>query len=278
MTILVLASVSDLTAIRVAAALQRRRGAMGVQLRTPQELALAPLWEHRVDDSGVETRIGLHDETQLPNPRVIFNRVQQLESWPLQQAQSQDRDYGQAEVWALLLSWLTGASCPVVNRPSPSGLAGNIMRPLVWRRLAQRAGLSSVGLFVTTSTRRFPLPHGVRFRSDLSWQEPYFRARSPLNQFCWASEAPGAENVVVHVVGGRAFGDVTPAALSACVRLAELAQAELLQVELVRSSMSALGVAFQSANTCPCTEDGGVIAAIADFLEELAPAQRLESA
>jgi hypothetical protein len=52
-----------------------------------------------------------------------------------------DRSYVAAEMTAFLLSWLSSLACPVVNRPSPLGLAGPNLRPETWIALACRQGI-----------------------------------------------------------------------------------------------------------------------------------------
>ena len=269
MAFLVLASPSDQTAIRVAALLKRRHGCDQIQLRTPAEITLAPHWKHRVADAGTRTCIELHDGTELSGPVVVFNRLQHLDTVPQRFGSVEDRDYAQAELSALVLSWLSGAGRAVINRPSALGLAGGIRRPLVWQRLAQRAGLSTVPLHVTTSTRRFPIPSGFEFRAELTWQDPYFHARSPRNQFCWSSDT-ATETVAVCVVGGHAFGNVPRTVLDGCLRLAELTDLDLLQLDFARSERAAQGFAFLAANSCPHVIADDVIAAIANHLDQVA--------
>lgn len=47
-----------------------------------------------------------------------------------------DRSYVASEMSAFLLGWLSSLPCPVVNRPSPLGLAGPNLRPEGWMALA----------------------------------------------------------------------------------------------------------------------------------------------
>lgn len=52
-----------------------------------------------------------------------------------------DRAYVAQEMTAFLLAWLSELECPVVNRPSPTGLWGPHLAPERWVRLAVDAGL-----------------------------------------------------------------------------------------------------------------------------------------
>ena len=83
-------------------------------------------------------------------------------------AATADRDYARMEMFALLLSWLANPGCPVINRPAPNALAGSAYRPPMWHRLAQIAGLTTVSLVATSSTRRFPVDRTAARRADIT--------------------------------------------------------------------------------------------------------------
>lgn len=51
-----------------------------------------------------------------------------------------DRSYGAAELNAFLVCWLSALPCPVLNRPSPTSLAGPGWSQLHWRLAAGRVG------------------------------------------------------------------------------------------------------------------------------------------
>lgn len=53
----------------------------------------------------------------------------------------QDRAYVASEMTAFLTSWLSGLKCPVLNRPTPTCLAGPPWRRERWLHLAARAGI-----------------------------------------------------------------------------------------------------------------------------------------
>src|SRR5213596_579313 len=93
------------------------------------------------------------------------------------------------ELFALLLSWLNNAGCPVINAASASSLAGSPHPPMVWQHLASRAGLMTPQLLATTSTRRFPPSPGAIPRPDLVTQADISQSdQIGLNRFGWFSE------------------------------------------------------------------------------------------
>jgi hypothetical protein len=107
-----------------------------------------------------------------------------------------DRPYVAAEMTAFLLAWLSGLPCPVVNRPSPLGLAGPNLRPESWMALASRAGIP------------------VR---------PVRRDRHGYD----IPEASGTRDEVT-VVGTRALGGTSARVRKRAVRLARRAGAEMM--------------------------------------------------
>ena len=105
-----------------------------------------------------------------------------------------DRDYVAAEMTAFLLAWSAALPCPVVNRPSPEGLAGPC-----WRRERWLVEASRTGLRIRPFTRVVPHTH---------------------------IESAAAAEVVV--VGGEAVGSTHPTLEKQTVRLAQRVGAGLL--------------------------------------------------
>jgi hypothetical protein len=267
MTFLVLASAADQTAVNVATLLRRRHGGHRVDVRTPDEIVLAPLWEHRVDDARVRTHVRMHDQGTLGKPSVVFNRISQLGAFPLQQSTAAEREYAYAEMAALLLSWLSGLECPVINRPSPTGLAGCINRPLVWQKLAKEAGLRAANVFITTSTRRFPVPSQLQRVPQLSFQAPHASQIVRINQFGWYSDSAESNGDSIFVVGGEAIGNGSPSTLAGARQLAKLSGLDVMEVCFSTGAGAPDGPSFIGANACPQVTDPMIVAAIADLLE-----------
>ncbi|MBN3817314.1 hypothetical protein G3N57_12145 [Paraburkholderia sp. Se-20369] len=238
-----------------------------MQVRTPDEIVLAPMWEHRVDDTGVCTHVRMHDHGTLGEPAVIFNRIVQLEGFPLQRSVTEDRDYAHAEMAALLLSWLAGVQCPVINRPSPVGLAGSVNRPLVWQKLAQKAGLRTTHAFVTTSTRRFPAPLRLKCVPQPGPQAVHASQFVRLNQFGWFADSTDTSSDSVFVVGGRVIGNVSPSILAGALRLATMSGLDVLELHFSKNTDASDSPSFVGADACPVSTDPMIVAAIADLLK-----------
>jgi hypothetical protein len=142
-----------------------------------------------------------------------------------------DRAYVAAEMTAFLLSWLSELKCPVLNRPTPTCLAGPYWRPERWAREAARSGIP------------------VR---------PVHRRFAP-------GEPPPAEGTMsgsstVTVVGDRCLGAVEEAQAFQARRLADLAGIDLL-------SVSFHGADFLRADIWVDLAADGVADAIFGFLE-----------
>ena len=267
---LVLAHPTDETAIAVASMLRQRHGEFAVELRSPEELLRASHWDHRVSAAGVKTEIRMADGSLLAGngPSVIFNRIGFVDPPQFLTAAPVDRDYARMEMFALILSWLTSPGCPVVNRPAPNALAGGVYRPTMWFRLAQIAGLPTIGLMATSSTRRFPANRTAIRRPDLAQVGAYEASgRSRPNDFSWFSAPIDTNRVSFLAVGGRVPGDAPAALAEPCHRLAQLADTDVLRIDFVASADSPCGWVFAGADSCPHIAEPRSLLRVVSLLE-----------
>lgn len=197
MTFAVIGHPGDRVAVEIAAAIERRLGPGSVTLAWAEELMLA-VWRHRVGGS-VTTEIVLRDGRALRSDALggVFCRLTYAPTPLFTRSTERDRQYAAAEGYALLLSWLAGLPCPVVNRPGPLGLSGPQLTPVQWLALAGRCGLR---------TRRTRLAaHGD------AWREPL-----------------GGPPHEVHVVGHRVLGAVSESIAGPCLQVARQAGCAVL--------------------------------------------------
>jgi hypothetical protein len=115
----------------------------------------------------------------------------------------EDRAYVAAEMTAFLVSWLSGLTCPVLNRPTPTCLAGPGWRPEQWVHAAARMGIPIR-----------PIRRSIILTTD------------PLREDAVADLRPAT----VTVVGERCFGDVDNALTGHARRLAAAVGVSLLTV------------------------------------------------
>lgn len=99
-----------------------------------QSTVTAPLvLRHRVGVGGTSTVLQLATGLEIDSREVrgVLNRTTMLGTDHLARVDPVDREYSLAETYAVFLSWLSGLTCPVVNRPTPTGTAGPLVHPSV---------------------------------------------------------------------------------------------------------------------------------------------------
>jgi hypothetical protein len=72
---------------------------------------------------------------------AVLNRLSFVPWAWLRQIGGPDRDYAAQEMQAFYLSWLHALPEPMLNRPTPQGLCGNMRHPSAWTALAANVGL-----------------------------------------------------------------------------------------------------------------------------------------
>lgn len=236
---LVLCPIHDRSAVRVYCALRKRLGTDAVELVSGEELALAPRWSHALDSGSVGTELTLADGRQIESDRVgvVFQRIQQLDMPQFEGSKPDDREYAVTEMQALLLSWLAGLSCPVVNRAGPRGLCGADRSRLEWMKLAAAAGLPTRGFELVSEARRFRRPefvphlavnNGTGADDPPPILRPELLGRAPVQ---YLEPVNGPQRRVL-VAGGRCLGLPPGASAEACARLADLSGDHLLEIHL----------------------------------------------
>lgn len=227
MRFLILSSLGDATTAHVAARLRRCHQPAAVRLVSAEELIYAPRWTHRLFDGPGQNVISLHDGTVIRSDsvEVVFNRLGPFSMPHFGAGPAADHDYALMEMSALLLSWLSSFSCPVINRPAPQGLAGPPRSWFGWTQLAGEVGLS------TTPAR-------------LEWRMGAEGASAP-------AAFPDGVPFSVLVAGGRVVGDCHSELAGRCVALAKAASVELLRLSFVRSAIGPRACFFSGADPSP---------------------------
>src|SRR5262249_50600803 len=123
----------------------------------------------------------------------------------------------------------------------------------------------------TSSTRRFPAHPTAARRPDLAPGGASAGEGLPRpNDFSWFSEPVGSSNLSLLTIGGS-IPKNAPASLRApCYRLAQLADADVLSIDLVVSATSPSGWAFAGANSCPHVAEPESLLRIVNLLESTA--------
>ena len=279
MRFIILAHPGDHTAVCVASALRRRHGPQAVRLVSVDEILLAPRWVHCVGARRVSTTVELHDGTALHSDSigVVFNRLNYVDAAHFAHASAADKDYAAMELFALLLSWLAGLPCPVINRPSPAGLGGAVQTLQDWLLLAVRAGLPVPNTRFTSNARRFARAGWQRVEGpwDVSvdecepWPTGLVRA-----QPAWLAPpevcAPTGARHRVFLIDGETVGEFPAALIGGCRRLGALCDAELLRLDFADSPQSDGLRAFVGADMNPEITSGATLTALIQCLERRA--------
>lgn len=242
-TWLVLADASDPCASWIVEGLRARGREPLVWLR-PEQLARGARWEHRLTRAGAELVIELAEGIVLESGAIrgTVNRLVSIPYGSLCEAHPQDRDYAGQELTAFFLSWLHALPGPMVNRPTPRGLAGAWRPRPEWLWLAARAGLPVA-------------PYRQSHRASLA------AGGGPT-----AASASGTRETAL-VVGEQVIGRRLPVSLhEGCRNLARLARTALLGLEFAIGAEA--DWTFIHASPLPDLSAGGqiVLDVLADTL------------
>jgi len=228
-TVIVLAPSHDRGAVAVARTAAARRGAGAVHLVTPSELTGARGWTHAVDArGGVTGDVVLRSGTVLAPDAIgcVLNRCFVVAAPAFARAQPRERDYAAAEMHALVVSWLEGLGCPVINR-ADTMLGSTTRRQWLMRAIA--AGIPVVRDVVATSVSLVPPELRDRVSVRGPWPDTRLVARQPVE----AGDEVVPPFVDVLVAGDRVHGELPPSLQRRCVELARGAGHALLALSFV---------------------------------------------
>lgn len=190
-------------------------------------------WHHRLGGHGADFALGRVDGSTLAPARFdgVINRLHYLPLALLARIGGEDESYARSEFYALFLSWMSALPAPVLNAPTPQGLAGNWRHPSAWTALARTAGLPIVSWRQDCASD-----------ADLSWQI-----------------APDPQELTAIVVDGAV---IAPCPLpeptrAGCVALARAAGCGLFGARLVPDPVAHGGWRFLGANLLPDLAVGG---------------------
>lgn len=219
----------------VALWLASRWQAHAAVLLTPADLS-ASGWRHYLPCSSGSRATVAGQNVMRGAITGVLTRMPCVYEQELAHIDPDDRSYVASEMTAFLLSWLTSLTCPVLNRPTPSCLAGPNWKSEQWVRLA-----AGMGIAVRPVRRRAP--------KDAAAPAP-----------CSVSE--------VIVVGDCCFGNVAPELFAQARLLAAAAGAALLEVQFAAPDPES---AFVSASVWPNLTSSEVADAVLRCLRGRSP-------
>jgi hypothetical protein len=115
------------------------------RLLTPEDLSMAG-WAYRLSSPHEGRFVVDGRRVQTTDISGVFTRISHVMVHELGHIVPADRDYVAVEMQAFLLAWLTSLRCPVVNRPTPSCLAGPAWGPERWIHEAVKLGIPAAGV------------------------------------------------------------------------------------------------------------------------------------
>ena len=205
-------------------------------------------WDHRVGAHGASVQISFSEDRVISSGTVrgVLNRLREIPSWrSLRRLRAADRDYASQELAAFFLSWLSCLPQPVLNRPTPQGLAGRERHIAEWISLATVAGLPTAPYWQSSRTYPTTATEGIS-----------------------RSEVPPLDTVLV--IDRYIFGAAPSTLLSACRRLATLATTPILGIAFTGGATGSW--TFAGATPLPDLRAGGEPAL--DALAEVLQAER----
>jgi hypothetical protein len=230
--IVVIASQYDEAAKSIAT----RWSAHGAVLLMPKELSTSG-WRHDPNNPQEYTAVVNNQEVAPGKITGVLTRLPCVTEHELDHIVANDRAYVASEMTAFLLSWLAGLSCPVLNRPTPTCLAGLAWRPEQWVHLASRIGIPVC-----------PARRHARRGDELS-----------LGRIQYPTES-------VTVIGGRYRGTADSTLVNYARQLAAISRVEMLQAHFSRVEGRPR---FLSADVWPDVTLADVADAILEFLLEV---------
>jgi hypothetical protein len=143
--LLVLAHTGDTEAALLARELGRRVGDAGVALVWAEELLLGSNFTHSVNVQGAMTEVELTSGQRLASDELagVACRLTHAPVPHFDRTAEPDRHHATIEAHALLISWLAGLRCPVINPVTSQGLSGPKLEPPELLSLATACGLRS---------------------------------------------------------------------------------------------------------------------------------------
>lgn len=196
-------------------------------LLTAADLSAAG-WRHHLPGNGTSRAVVSGRVVETKEIAGVLTRLAYVDVSQLHHIVPEDRAYVSAEMTAFLVAWLSGLTCPVLNRPSPTCLTGPNWRQERWMQTAAQLGIPVC-----------PLRRPATLRSK-AWEGAH---GSPLQ--------------TVTVVGDRWFGGIDATQGFQARRLAVFSGVDLLAAhfQTTEDGWALIGVDIQPDVSAPEVAD-----------------------
>ena len=244
--VLVVANADD----EVASTFVQRHARQGVRLLRPGDLSQSG-WRYELGErSGLSQAVvagRVYREVQLAG---VITRLASVTPADLPHIDLSDRVYVAQEIQAFLVSWLHALPCLVLNRPTPTCLAGEWWSPQTWIHRACRLG-------IPVARSEWCVARDLRMK-----------ARHPVTEE--RSTAAG-----ITVVGSRIIGRAAPRVVQYARRLAQAAGLDCLTIQFSSCDDDAR---FLGVSLWPNLADRAIAVAIMRHVMRQCPSIRREVA
>jgi hypothetical protein len=196
-------------------------------LLTAADLSAAG-WRHHLPVNGASRAVVGGRAVETKDIAGVLTRLAYVGENELPHIVPEDRAYVSAEMTAFLVSWLSGLTCPVLNRPSPTCLTGPNWRQERWMQTAAQLGIPVC---------------------------PVRRHATLASKACEGAGRPPLQTVTV--VGDSWFGGIDATQGSQARRLAQFAGVGLLAAhfQTTESGSALIGVDIQPDVSAPEVAD-----------------------
>jgi hypothetical protein len=234
--IIIVASRYDAAARR----LKARWAAQRARLLTCQDLSVSG-WRCRVSDPQDGRAIIDGLDARATEVRGVLTRMQWVAEQELPHIVAEDRAYVSAEMSAFLVFWLSGLTCPFLNRPTANSLNGPGWGREAWNAAAGKAGMRINPIRRHANLARESLAHENLAHASLAALPAKDLQARDLSQ-----------PIVLTVVGDGCLGDADETLKQQARRLADIAHMDLLNV---RFSSAEAEASFDSVDVVPDIDD-----------------------
>lgn len=232
-TVLVVANTHD----AVAGDFARRYASQRVRLLRPGDLSQSG-WRYELGDhAGLSHAVVSGRGCREDQFAGIIVRLASVTPSDVPHIVPADRVYVAQEMQAFLAAWLCTMSCPVLNRPTPTCLAGEWWSPQTWIHKASRLG-------IPVARSEWSVVRGPRTK--------------PARPVAGTGSA-----ACITVVGSQLIGDVSPRIAHYARRLAQAAELELVTVRFSSPNDDAQ---FIEASLRPNLADPRIAAAVMRYV------------
>jgi len=123
-----------------AQALRERWSFRDARMLSCEDLSTAG-WRYYLADGGISTAVIDSRTVGIDEISGVLTLMPYVIADALVNIVPEDRTYAAQEMMAFLSSWLSGLTCPVINRPTPTCLMGPSWRTEQWIHLAAQLGV-----------------------------------------------------------------------------------------------------------------------------------------